>query len=90
MTHERDLVTRQFTRERHIRRTARVLATKRDSIHKDIQQLIAHLSLLLPSSKIASHGDESHSDLLQSALDRLGDDTFTQLIIQVLQDIGQG
>ena len=87
MAHEPDLVTKEFTRERHIRRTARVLATKRDSIHKDIQQLIAHLTLLLPSSKLTHNGDESHGDLLQSALDRIGDDTFTQLILQILQEI---
>lgn len=89
MAYEPDLITKEFTRERHIRRTAKVLATKRDTIHKDIQQLIAHLGLLLPSHKLVNHGDNSHGDLLQSALDRLGDETFTQLILQILQEIGQ-
>jgi hypothetical protein len=89
MAHEPDLITKEFTRERHIRRTAKVLATKRDTIHKDIQQLIAHLGLLLPCQSTASYGDDSHGDLLQSALDRLGDETFSQFILQILQEISK-
>ncbi len=86
---EPDLLSKEFKRERFIRRTAQVLAVKRESIHKDLKQLIAHLTLLLPSAQIAQEGSDSNYDLLQSALDRLGDDTFAQLILQLLQELGQ-
>lgn len=84
---ERDLLTKQFERERSIRRTTQVLKVKREAIRKDIQQLISHLTLLLPSAHFTRGDNDSNLDLLQSALDRLGDDAFAQLIMQVLQEV---
>jgi hypothetical protein len=86
---EPDLLAKEFQRERSIRRTAQVLSAKRESIHKDLHQLIAHLTLLLPSAQLSQKGNDSNYDLLQAALDRLGDDAFAQLILQVLQELGQ-
>jgi hypothetical protein len=86
---EPDLVAKQFKRELSIRRTTQVLKVKRESIRKDIQQLISHLTLLLPSTQLTQKESESNLDLLQAALDRLGDDAFSQLILQILQEIAK-
>lgn len=86
---EPDLLAKQFKRERSIRRTTQVLKVKKESIRKDLQQLISHLTLLLPSAHLTSKDNESNLDLLQAALDRLGDDAFAQLLLQVLQEIGK-
>lgn len=86
---EPNLLAKQFKRERSIRRTTQVLKVKKDSIRKDLKQLISHLTLLLPSEHLTPKENESNLDLLQAALDRLGDDAFAQLLLQVLQEIGK-
>lgn len=72
----------EFRRERSIRRAVAVLAAKRQRIRDDIEQLISHISLLVPPS---SSGLETYN-VLEDAAERLGDDAFTQLLLHVLQE----
>ncbi|WP_254657999.1 hypothetical protein [Pleurocapsa sp. PCC 7327] len=69
----------EFVRERSIRRTVKVLEAKRKRIREELEQLIQHLDLLVPSSATSS-------DLLQEAIQRIGDDAFSQLLMQLMQE----
>ena len=74
----------EFRRERSVRRTATLLEAKRLRIHDELQHLVRHLALLVPAGTQTS---ESYAALLQDAAERIGDDAFTQLLLQVLQEI---
>jgi hypothetical protein len=74
----------EFRRERAIRRTMTVLEAKRKRVRDDLDQLIAHLSLLVPADLI-SGADAPSSTVLADAAERLGDEAFAQLILQLLQ-----
>ena len=73
-----------MARELSIRRTVRVLKAKRSRIRDDLNQLVTHLSLLVPRSK--EHGSlrQSSAEIILEALERLDDDAFTQLLTQVM------
>lgn len=76
---EPDSLMAEFVRERSIRRTVKVLEAKRKRIREELEQLIQHLDLLVPSSATSS-------DLLQEAVGRIGDDAFGQLLLQLMQE----
>ncbi|AFY78487.1 MAG: hypothetical protein IGR93_20015 [Hydrococcus sp. C42_A2020_068] len=76
---EPDSLMTEFVRERSIRRTVKVLEAKRKRIREELEQLIQHLDLLVPSSATSS-------DLLQEAIQRIGDDAFSQLLMQLMQE----
>lgn len=80
-----EVFAREFRRERAIRRTLTVLATKRDRIRDELEQLIRHLSLLVPPELIESSTRQSELNVIEDAAGRLGDEEFTQLLLHVLQ-----
>ena len=75
----------EFARERSIRRTVRVLQAKRSRLKKELNQLLIHLSLLVPGSKEYGNLRESSSEIILEALARLDDDLFTQLLTEVMK-----
>ena len=74
----------EFTKERSIRRTVRVLKAKRSRLKKEINQLLTHLSLLVPRSEHSGNLRESSSEIILEALERLDDDLFTQLLTEAM------
>jgi ribosomal protein S18 len=60
----------------------RVLEVKRQRIRNDLQQFVSHLGLIVPQ---AETGDDFPSEILQDALDRLGDEAFAQCVRQIFQ-----
>ena len=83
---EPNLVSAEFYNECSVRRTARVLALKQQSIYEEIGQLLEHISLLVPSLDRPSQAHaESKMKVLEEALRRLGDPAFADLVLQVLQ-----
>jgi hypothetical protein len=72
----------EFRRERSIRRAVAVLEAKRQRIRDDIEQLISHITLLVPPSSSARDA----YNMLEDAAGRLGDDAFAQLLLHVLQE----
>lgn len=82
---EQNALSTEFNRERSVRRTATVLEAKRVRIRDELQQLVRHMALLVPAGTQTA---ESYAALLQDAAERIGDDAFTQLLLQVLQEIG--
>ena len=79
-----DLIKEQsyHLKERSVNRTVEVLEAKRASFRREIQQLIQHLGLLIPITGNLS----SHETLLQEAAHRIGDDAFTQFLLQIIQE----
>ncbi|MEC4803876.1 MAG: hypothetical protein SAJ12_05635 [Jaaginema sp. PMC 1079.18] len=75
----------ELRRERAVRRTMNLLETKRRRMRDDLDQLITHLSLLVPAELLAST-DSTPTTVLEDAAARLGDDAFAQLILQLLQE----
>lgn len=80
--HSNQLAT-QFRQELPIRRTTAVLERKRRRIVEDIEQLIEHLGLLIPAPAGEKYSDRANPEVLEQALSRLGDDAFTQLVLQI-------
>jgi hypothetical protein len=60
----------------------RVLEVKRQRLRDDLQQLVRHLGLIVPQAE--TNGDFP-SEILQDALDRLGDEAFAEFVRQILQ-----
>jgi hypothetical protein len=83
-----DALLREFRRERSIRRAVTVLEAKRKHIREELEQLIQHITLLIPLASVSPTTPNSRAELLQDALERLGDDAFAQLLLQILQDYG--
>jgi hypothetical protein len=77
----------QLLRECSIRRAAKVLAAKRERIREELEQVISHIALLVPLTDMANGSAEAYAQLLQDAAAQLGDEAFTQLLLQVLQEI---
>ncbi len=75
----------EFAKERSIRRTVRVLQAKRARLKTEINQLLTHLSLLLPCSEQSGNLRESSSEIILEALDRLDDDIFTELLAEAIE-----
>jgi hypothetical protein len=82
---EPDELLTELRRERSIRRTVTVLETKRKRIREELQQLVQHITLLVPATERFSH--DSHHSLLEDAISRLGDDAFAELLLQIVQDV---
>lgn len=80
-----EVLAREFRRERAVRRTLTVLATKRDRIRDELEQLIRHLSLLVPSELVERPSNQSEQNAIEEAVERLGDEEFAQLLLHVLQ-----
>jgi hypothetical protein len=80
----------QLLREESIRRTLKVLDAKRRSIREELEQLILHMTLLIPLTGIAATSPDSYADLLQDAIQQLEDDAFARLLLQVLQEVHPG
>ncbi len=75
----------EFAKERSIRRTVRVLKAKRAHLTSEINQLLTHLSLLLPRSEQSGNLRESSSEIILEALSRLDDDVLTLLLTEVME-----
>ncbi len=85
---EEKVLSQKFLRELSIRRSVKLLEGKRKRIKEEIEQLITHISLLVPiAAKGCPTSPENHTELLQEAVNRLGDDAFAQLFIQILQEL---
>ena len=84
---ERDGLLTEFIRERSVRRTVTVLEAKRKRIRDELQQLVSHITLLVPLAAISRNSTDANPDVLQEALARLGDEAFAQLLLQILQEI---
>ena len=80
----RDDLLIAFSKERSIRRTLRVLRAKRSRIQDDLNQLITHLTLLVPRSKEQKKSKEYSLEIIVEALSRLEDDGFVQLLNQAI------
>lgn len=78
-----DALAAELRRERSIRRTVKLLEAKREQIREDLKQLVNHFSLLVPNKQAMND-----PQLLQDAVQRLGDETFAQLLNQILQEKG--
>ncbi|NJL02313.1 MAG: hypothetical protein HC838_15005 [Spirulinaceae cyanobacterium RM2_2_10] len=74
----------EFRHERSVRRATLVLDAKRRSIRADLKQMIRHLGLLIPDTNAGSF-DEQPS-ILNDAAERLGDETFTALLRQLMEE----
>ncbi|MGK7932877.1 MAG: hypothetical protein AB4041_15815 [Microcystaceae cyanobacterium] len=74
-------------KERSVSRTVEVLEAKRASFRREIQQLVRHLGLLIPITGNLSSHDVSQEMLLQEAAQRIGDDAFTQFLLQIMNEI---
>lgn len=61
----------------------RVLEIKRQRIREELEQLVRHMRLIVPPTD--TEGDLS-SEILQDALDLLGDETFAKCVRQILQE----
>ncbi|MDJ0718970.1 MAG: hypothetical protein QNJ54_32885 [Prochloraceae cyanobacterium] len=81
-----DPLLTEFRRERSIRRTVKVLEAKRKRIRDELEQLIAHAAMLIPLEKSSISANQTNSDLLQEAVERMGDDAFAQLLLQILRE----
>jgi hypothetical protein len=80
----KDELLMEFHTERSIRRVAQLLQDKRSRIRDDLQQLIEHLSLFVPLSN--SKGDGAvNTEILLEAAQRLNDEVFTELLVQIIQ-----
>ncbi|NJL83021.1 MAG: hypothetical protein HC890_08800 [Chloroflexaceae bacterium] len=80
-----DRLATEFRRERSIRRTVTVLEAKRKRVRDELQQVIQHLALLVPVSA-GPEAKEIYAQIVQDAAQRLGDDAFAQLLLQILQE----
>jgi hypothetical protein len=76
-----DTLAAELRRERSIRRTVKLLESKRRQIREDLKQFINHFSLLIPSNQA-----RSDPELLIDAMQRLGDEAFAELLRQILQE----
>jgi hypothetical protein len=83
---ESDALLAEFQRERSVRRTVQVLQFKRSRIREDLLQLVKHLSVLVPLTRGVSASGDSQSDLLIEAIGRLDDDSFSQLLLQIIEE----
>ena len=82
---ERDDLALEFRRERSVRRAAAILEGKRRRIRADLKQLLTHIALLIPASEFK--GDrEAKLTLLEDAADRLRDENFSQLLLEILRE----
>jgi len=61
----------------------RVLEVKRQRLRDDLQQLVRHLGLIVPQTEV---GSDFSPEILQDALDLLGDDVFVQFVRQIAQE----
>jgi hypothetical protein len=61
----------------------RVLEVKRQRLRDDLQQLVRHLGLIVPQTDTE---DDVPSEILQDALDLLGDEAFAKFVRQILQE----
>ncbi|MDY6938667.1 MAG: hypothetical protein SWY16_13465 [Cyanobacteriota bacterium] len=79
-----DAISTEFRWECSTRRTARVLELKRQRILEDLRQTLEHMALIVPSP---NGGDREGlpTEVLQDALERLGDDAFAEFAMQVLK-----
>lgn len=82
-----DALSVAFNKERSIRRTVKVLEFKRKRVNDELKQLIAHLAWLMPLSQNPKLNQQITTELIQEAVNRLNDDAFGQLILQILQEM---
>ncbi|MGF1487688.1 MAG: hypothetical protein ACFBSE_11415 [Prochloraceae cyanobacterium] len=79
---QQDPLECQFRRERHVRRAAMLIETKRQRMRQELKQFLVHLNFLIPKTE-----DRSQQDFVREAINRLGDDAFAKLLAQLLQEI---
>ena len=76
---------KEFNHERSIRRTVKLLENKHKRIKDDLEQLISHISLLVPIAGLSA-SDPRYNDLLIDAITRLENEPFAQLLLQLIQN----
>lgn len=84
--YEQDELTLEFRRERSVRRAAAILEGKRRRIRADLKQLLAHISLLIPAAELQGDRDTAKLTLLEDAAERLRDENFSQLLLEILRE----
>ncbi len=82
---QKDELLMEFHTERSIRRIAQLLQNKRSRIRDDLQQLIDHLSLFVPLS-VSTDDHTANTEILLEAAQRLDDEVFTKLLLQIIQN----
>lgn len=82
-----DLLSTEFQRERSIRSTVKLLEGKRQRIREELEQLIAHITLLVPSLAKSTNSSTDRAKVLQDAVKRLDDEAFAQLFLAILQKV---
>ena len=80
-----DALAQEFRNEQAVRRTAFMLEAKRRRIRADLQQLIRHLSLFMPLQE-SHRSPQEQNALLRSAVERLDDQAFAELLQQILAE----
>ncbi len=80
-------VANQFRRECSVRRALDVLDVKHRRIEEDLQQFIQHLKLLVPAIELSPETRISEIEILEEALERLGDDAFADLVLRILERV---
>lgn len=78
-------LSQEFRQERSIRRVVDVIETKRRRVRDDLEQLISHIALLVPCTGANCFSEQTYG-AIEDAVQRLGDDAFAQLLLQVLQE----
>lgn len=82
---EPDSLSMELRRERSIRRMAKLLEAKRKRIREELEQLISHIALLVPTRSTTQ--SQSQSELLLDAVSRLGDEAFAELLIELMEEV---
>ncbi len=82
---ERDVLVAELWRECSIRRTSILLEKQRQLLREDIYDLVAHIALLVLPMEFPTYRSEQYKDILVEALERLGDDAFAKLVLDVVR-----
>ena len=83
---EQETLVAQFHQEIPIRRVMSLLAGKRRRMRDDILQLIQHVGFLVPPRTGASGPGQFDPVVMEKALQRLGDDAFAQLVLEIVRE----
>lgn len=84
-SNDRDVLVAEFWRECLIRRTCTLLEKQRQLLREDIYDLVAHIALLVLPMEFPTYKSEQYKEILIEALERLGDDAFAKLVLDVVR-----
>ena len=74
-----------FNRERSVRRAVKVLDARRQRVREDLHQLVSSIALFVLPVEFPDHAGEHYREILTEALSRLGDETFAELVLEMLK-----